>query len=99
MKTLPKSTALLVSMFFPPEISGGSTGAWNRAKILEKLGYSVFIICGFPSYPTGKVVDPKYKGKFYCVEKLEAFTLIRIRLIAIPHLGILRRFMIFSNFV
>src|SRR5690242_20300874 len=99
MKTVLKSTLLLISIFFPPEFGGGSAGAWNRAKVLEKLGYSVFIICGFPSYPTGKVTDRKYRGKFYCVETLESFTVIRLRLLPISHAGFLKRFIIFANFI
>ena len=68
--------ALLISIHFPPEPGGGSTAAWNRAYILHKIGYSVFIITAFPSYPTGKVLDPKYKGKYIYIEKSETFTLI-----------------------
>ncbi len=99
MKTITRSTLLLISIFFPPEFGGGSSGAWNRAKALEKLGYSVFILCGFPSYPTGKVTDPKYCRKFYCVETLESFTVIRLRLLPISHSGFLKRLIIFINFI
>src|SRR2546426_4270871 len=99
MKTVQKSTLLLISIFFPPEFGGGSTGAWNRAKVLEKLGYSVFIVSGFPSYPTGKVTDPKYRGKFYFVETLDSFIVIRLRLLPIAHAGFLKRLIIFVNFI
>lgn len=90
---------LLISIFFPPEIGGGSTGAWNRAMLFHKLGYSVFILCGFPSYPSGKVTDPKYKGKFFFVETIGPFTVIRLRLIALDHTGLVNRFVIFFNFI
>ena len=91
--------ALLFSIYFPPEPGGGSSAAWNRASILHKIGYSVFVICGFPSYPSGKVLDPKYKGKFFFVETMDSFTVIRIRLLPIQYSGYLRRLVIFSNFV
>ena len=47
--------ALLISMYFPPEPGGGAMTAFNRALILHKIGYSVFVLFGFPSYPSGKV--------------------------------------------
>ncbi len=94
-----KDIALLISIYFPPEPGGGSSAAWNRASILHKIGYSVFVICGFPSYPSGKVLDPTYKGKFFFVETMDSFTVIRLRLLPIQYTGYLRRLVIFSNFV
>jgi hypothetical protein len=47
--------ALLISMYFPPEPSCGAMTAFNRALILHKIGYSVFVLFGFPSCPSGKV--------------------------------------------
>jgi len=94
-----KGIALLLSIYFPPEPGGGSSAAWNRAYILHKIGYSVFVICGFPSYPSGKVLDPKYRGKFFVMETIDSFTVIRLRLLPIQYTGYLRRLVIFSNFV
>ena len=91
--------ALLISMYFPPEPGGGAMTAFNRASILHKIGYSVFILCGFPSYPSGKVTEDKYKGKFFYVEKMDDFTLIRLRLLPLASKGYLRRFILFTNFV
>jgi len=85
-------------MYFPPEPGGGAMTALNRALILHKIGYSVFILCGFPSYPSGKVIEEKYKGKFFYVEKIDDFTLIRLRLLPLASKGYLRRFILFLNF-
>jgi glycosyltransferase involved in cell wall biosynthesis len=90
--------ALLISMYFSPEPGGGAATAWNRALILHKLGYTVFVLCGFPSYPTGNVTELKYKGKFFYVEKIGNFTLIRLRLLPLKSKGYLRRFVLFINF-
>ena len=97
--SLCKGIALLFSIYFPPEPGGGSSAAWNRASILQKIGYSVFVICGFPSYPSGKVADPKYNGKFFYVEAMDPFKVIRLRLFPIEYTGYLRRLIIFLNFV
>ena len=94
-----KPTALLISIFFPPEIGGRATGAWNRGIILNKMGYLVFVLCGFPSYPSGRVSNAKYKGKFFIVEKLEPFVVIRMRLLPIKYEGFPRHFAIFVNFI
>jgi len=93
------SIALLITMYFPPEAGGGSTGAWNRAMVLYKIGYSVFVICGFPASPTGKVLDPKYKGKLFYVEIIEPFKIIRLRLLPIKQVGYIKRLLLFLNFV
>jgi glycosyltransferase involved in cell wall biosynthesis len=91
--------ALLISIYFPPEIGGGSTGAWNRAMVLNKMGYMVFVLCGFPAYPSGKVTDTKYKGKFFVVEKLEPFVVFRLRLFSLEHAGYTRRLLLFLDFI
>jgi glycosyltransferase involved in cell wall biosynthesis len=91
--------ALLISMYFPPEPGGGAMTAFNRALILHKIGYTVFVLCGFPSYPSGKVNQEKYNGKFFYVEKVDDFTLIRLRLLPLASKGYLRRFILFINFV
>lgn len=85
-------------MYFPPEPGGGANTAWNRATIFHKLGHTVFILCGFPSYPNGKVIEPIYKGKFFYVEKMEKFTLIRLRLLPLESKGCLRQFILYINF-
>jgi len=91
--------ALLISLYFPPEPGGGATTAWNRAIILSKIGYRVFVLCGFPSYPTGKVNEGDYKGKFFYLEKTDKFTLIRLRLLPLESKGLLKRFILFMNFI
>src|SRR5919112_6482578 len=96
---ISSSVALLITMYFPPEPSGGSTHAWNRAMVLNKIGYSVFVICGFPAYPNGKVSDPKYKGKFFYIESMQPFKVIRFRLLPLKHVGYIKRLVLFLDFV
>jgi glycosyltransferase involved in cell wall biosynthesis len=91
--------ALVISIYFPPEPGGGSTAAWNRALILHKIGFYVFILCGFPSYPSGKVLDAKYRRKLFYIEEQENFTLIRLRLLPLKSSGFLNRLILFFNFV
>jgi len=94
-----RAIALLISLYYPPEPGGGSETARNRALILHKTGYNVFVLCGFPSYPTGKVTNPMYKNKLFYVEKRDDITLIRLRLLPIKSKNYLRRFILFINFI
>lgn len=96
---LLNSVALLISLYFPPEFGGGSTGAWNRALVLDKIGFRVYVVCGFPSYPTGKVSGPQYKKKVFYIETIGPFKVIRLRLLPLRHDGYLKRLVIFMNFI
>lgn len=91
--------ALLITIYFPPETGGGATAGWNRAMILHMMGYTVFVLSGFPAYPNGKVIDPKYKWKFFYIETLEPFIVIRLRLLSMSHTGYVKRFVLFMNFI
>ncbi|WP_148686645.1 glycosyltransferase family 4 protein [Candidatus Nitrosocosmicus hydrocola] len=90
---------LLITLYFPPEIGGGSSGAWNRAMIFHELGYRVIILTAFPSYPLGKINDPKYKNKLFYVENIDLITVVRFRLPSLKHDGYLRPLIIFLSFV
>ena len=90
--------ALLISLYFHPEPGGGANTALNRALILQKVGYRVYVVCGFPSYPSGRVIEKKYKGKYFFSEKMGDLTIIRLRLLSLESKGYLRRFILFINF-
>ena len=98
-KDIYRPVALLISIYFPPEPGGGSSAAWNRALILSKVGYRVFVICGMPSYPSGKVLEHKYKGKLFYLESIGQINLIRLRVLPLSTTGYFNRFWIFLGFV
>jgi glycosyltransferase involved in cell wall biosynthesis len=98
-KDIYRPIALLISIYFPPEPGGGSSAAWNRALILSDVGYRVFVICGMPSYPSGKVLDHKYKGKLFYLESMGHINLIRLRILPLSTSGYFNRFWIFLGFV
>lgn len=99
VRSIRNNIILLITLYFPPEIGGGSTGAWNRALVFNELGYRVFVLTGFPSYPTGKIMNKKYSNKLFLVEDLGPFKIIRIRLLPLSHNGLIRPMLIFSSFV
>jgi glycosyltransferase involved in cell wall biosynthesis len=91
--------ALLISMYYPPEPGGGAVTALNRALILKKIGYTVYVICGFPSYHTLRANEERYKRKVFYLEKMGDLTLIRLRLLPLESKGYLRRLILFMNFI
>ena len=98
-KDIYRPVALLISIYFPPEPGGGFSVAWNRALILSEVGYHVFVVCGMPSYPSGKISDRKYKGKLFHSESIGKINLIRLRTLPLTTTGYLNRFWIFLSFV
>lgn len=91
---------LLITMYFPPEIGGGSTGAWNRALLFKEMGFKVFVLTGFPTYPSGRLDNPKYeKKRLFMTEYVGSFKVLRIRLIPLSHNGIIRPMIIFMSFL
>jgi glycosyltransferase involved in cell wall biosynthesis len=92
---------LLISLFFPPEIGGGSTGAWNRAKVLSKMGFQVYVLAGLPrSRGTSAEIKPESsKSPFLYRENLEGnITVMRIKSFALEYEGIFKRLLIFLSF-
>lgn len=94
-----KVAVLLISIYFLPEPGGGATAALNRATLLKKLGYRVFVITGFPTYPQGKLIDNKYSGKNFYIEDIQGLTVIRLKLLMLKQEGYLKRLIIFLNFI
>ena len=58
---------LIIAQYFPPDMGGGATRAYNVAKGLLKAGCDVTVVSAFPHYPTGNV-PRKYRWKPLSVE-------------------------------
>lgn len=94
-----KPIALLISLFFPPERGGGSTGAWNRALVLKKMGYSVRVISGLPVFFNNEASQSYGKSKNVIFkERLDSFDVIRLKTLPLKYEGIVKRLIIFLNF-
>jgi glycosyltransferase involved in cell wall biosynthesis len=94
-----KGIVLLISLNFPPEMSGGATGAWNRAMVLQNLGFKVYILAGMPSLFNKEVNNVKYQRKFFFVETVDHFTIIRIKVPQLANSGFFQPFLVFVSFV
>lgn len=78
-----KIHVLIISQYFPPDISGGSTRAFNYAKCLSDQDYEVTVITAPPHQHSD--VPKKYKGKLVVKEKMLGLNLIRVWVPSILH--------------
>lgn len=97
--TKDRPLVLLISLFFPPEIGGGSTGAWNRATAFSMMGFRVFVLAGFPQFRGTYGQDPRYQKKpFLYLEKMDDITVIRVKSLGLKYEGVVKRLIIFLSF-
>jgi colanic acid biosynthesis glycosyl transferase WcaI len=89
---------LVIAQYYPPDMGGGATRAYNMVKGLCNSGCKVTVVSAFPHYPTGKITA-KYKGKLLTIEKEGQVKVIRT---FVPHLasdGYARRFLLFLSYI
>ena len=53
---------LIIAQYFPPDMGGGATRAYNVAKGLKLNGCEVTVVTAFPHYPSGNVPE-RYRWK------------------------------------
>jgi len=88
---------LIIAQYFPPDMGGGATRAYNVAKGLLKVGYEVTVVSAFPHYPTGHV-PRKYRWKPLNVEHEGRVKVIRTFVPALASEGIVKRVLLFASF-
>ena len=81
---------LIVAQYFPPDLCGSATRAFNVASGLLKKGCRVKVVSGFPHYPLGKI-PAAYRRKALKREKFIGINLVRVWIPALPHIGIVNR--------
>ena len=87
---------LIISQYFPPDISGGGTRAFNYAKCLSK-NYNVTVITAFPHLHSK--IPSKYKFHLKKIEKIEDMTIIRVRVPSLLHNSIKNRIILHISFL
>lgn len=89
---------LIVAQYFPPDMGGGATRAYNMAKGLTLAGCDVTVVTAFPHYPTGNI-PKKYKRKLLSIETEEKIKIIRTYVPPIASEGITKRIILFTSFI
>ena len=83
-----KIHVVMISQYFPPDISGGATRAFNYAKCLEQQNFHVTVITAHP-HQHGPVTG-KYKHKIILKEKMDGFDIIRVWIPSLLHSSVLK---------
>jgi glycosyltransferase involved in cell wall biosynthesis len=89
---------LIIAQYFPPDMGGGATRAYNVAKGLSKAGCTVTIISAFPHYPTGNV-PKEYRWKPLCIEYEGELKIVRTFILSLASEGFVKRALLFASFV
>ena len=89
---------LIIAQYFPPDMGGGATRAYNVAKGLILNGCKVIVISAFPHYPHGNI-SHKYRWKPFKIEWFNGIKVIRTFVPPIASKGLIRRVILFTSFI
>jgi colanic acid biosynthesis glycosyl transferase WcaI len=87
----------MIARYFPPDLGGSATRAYNLAKGLCLNGCKVTVIAAFPHYPHGKIPS-KYKWQPIRVEWMGKVKVIRTLMPPVRSEGILKRLVLIGFF-
>jgi glycosyltransferase involved in cell wall biosynthesis len=88
---------LIIAQYFPPDIGGAATRAYNLAKGLALNGCNVTVIAAFPHYPHGNIPED-YRWKPIKVEQMDNFKVIRTLMPPIKSEGFFKRLVLIGFF-
>ena len=88
---------LIIAQYFPPDMGGGATRAYNVAKGLVLNGCEVTVVAAFPHYPEGHIPE-KYRWKPLSVEHMDGFRVFRTFVPPLASEGIFKRVLLFLSF-
>jgi colanic acid biosynthesis glycosyl transferase WcaI len=89
---------LIIAQYFPPDMGGGATRAYNAAKGLARNNCRVTIVSAVPHYPTGNI-PRKYRWKPLSIQYDGEMKVLRTFVFPLPSEGLLRRVLLFASFV
>ena len=96
-KMKSKIHVLIISQYFPPDISGGGTRAFNYAQCLVQQNYDVTVITAFPHLHSA--VPKEFRGKIKHKEKMDGFDLIRVWIPSLLHTSARNRIILHFSFI
>ena len=88
---------LFFAQYFPPDVGGASTRAFNAALGLKNNGCDVTILTSLPHYPNGKT-NKKYSGKFFIKENVDGIKVIRTWIPNLKHSSNFKRIILHFSF-
>lgn len=92
-----KLNVVVIAQYFPPDLGGSATRAYNVAKGLAVNGCNVTVIAAFPHYPHGKIPED-YKWKPLKMEWIGKIKLIRTFMPPVKSEGFFKRLLLLGTF-
>ncbi|MEM4949696.1 MAG: glycosyltransferase family 4 protein [Candidatus Jordarchaeales archaeon] len=89
---------LIIAQYFPPDMGGGATRAFNAAKGLKANGCDVVVVAAFPHYPTGNI-PKEYRWRIVRVEHVDGIKVIRTFVPPLASRGLANRMVLFLSFI
>jgi len=89
---------LIIAQYFPPDLGGSATRAYNVAKGLVLNGCNVTVISAFPHYPHGNIPS-EYRWKPFKVEWMGRIKVIRTFILPLESRGFAKRVLLFLTFI
>jgi len=89
---------LVIAQYFPPDLGGSATRAYNVAKGLTSNGCNVTVIAAFPHYPHGRI-PAEYRWKPLKIEWMGRVKILRTFILPLESRGLARRMLLFVCFV
>lgn len=87
----------MIAQYFPPDLGGSATRAYNMAKGLSLNGCSVSVVAAFPHYPHGEIPG-EYRWKPLRVEWMGKIKVIRAFMPPIKSEGFFKRLVLIGVF-
>lgn len=88
---------LIIAQYFPPDLGGAATRAYNVAKGLHLNKCEVTVVTAFPHYPHGKI-PKQYRWRPLRVEYIECTKVVRTFILPLESKGLARRILLFMSF-
>jgi glycosyltransferase involved in cell wall biosynthesis len=88
---------LIIAQYFPPDLGGAATRAYNLAKGLTLNGCQVTVVAAVPHYPHGNI-PKEYRWKPLKVEWMGKIKVIRTMMPPIRSIGFFKRLVLMSSF-
>jgi glycosyltransferase involved in cell wall biosynthesis/ubiquinone/menaquinone biosynthesis C-methylase UbiE len=89
---------LILAQYFPPDLGGSATRAYNMAKGLSLNDCNVTVVTAFPHYPHGQVPD-EYRWKPFKIERIGKIKVIRTFILPLESKGLTKRLLLFATFI
>ncbi|NHI82926.1 MAG: glycosyltransferase WbuB [Candidatus Thorarchaeota archaeon] len=89
---------LVIAQYFPPDMGGGATRAFNASLGLRKAGCDVTVVSAFPHYPSGNIPQG-YRRKAFVLEATNGLRLIRTYVPPLASEGYAKRMVLFISFI